>query len=286
MNKLLILLLCFIQVSCVKNQKLKMIKSYTVITNNSIEPSGLTLWDGEFYTVSDKHNNIFQLQFLEDKVYLKPIIEFTQLEDSTDFEGITHDDDFFYLISENSLKILKVSRNGDYQQWLPLTNNTLEVCKQAGLCQLENAYIEGICILDNDHFLLAAERQPRGFIEIQINGDFIKAYQKNSAFFKYKKNRLPDFAGLSCADGVYVLDRNAYKVAKLDKNNNEYEESRGYSYQHIIEQSELIYKDMEFGQAEGLVVNGNYVYIILDNNRKFYKSETNGNNSLFLKLKK
>ena len=285
MNKLFIILLCFVQFSCVNNQKLKLIKSYPVATNNSIEPSGLTLWDGEFYTVSDKHNSIFHLQFQDDKVYLEPIIEIIQ-EENLDFEGITHDNNYFYLISEKSLKILKVSRDGDYQQWLPLTSNTLDVCKQAGLCQLSNAYIEGICFMADNQFLLAAEREPRGFVEIQSDGRFIKAYQKNSAVFNYQNNRLPDFSGLSCDDGIYVLDRNAFMVAELKLIDNEYEESKGYSYQHVVEQSELKYKDMKYGHAEGVVVSGKYIYLILDNNRDFHDQDASNNDSIFLKLKK
>ena len=285
MKKLLILLLCVIQYSCVNNQQLKLIKSYPVMTHNNLEPSGLTKWGDEFFTVSDNHNTIFRLEILSDKIQLVPYIEILQDDaNGLDFEGITHDDEFFYLVSEKLYQILKVSKDGQYQEWISENDDLKIACKQAGLCQVKNANIEGICVMNDGQLLLVAERQPRGFIEFEPEDNKFNAYPSNLAIFDYQQNRPPDFTGLSCSDEMYVLDRNAHRVAQLKKINNKFQESVGYSYQHVIEKSEFKYQDMAFGHAEGLVVDGNYVYIILDHNCDYHVQDPNNNDSLFLKL--
>lgn len=267
--------------------QLALVKSYDVITHDSIEPSGLTLWDGEFYTVSDKHNFIYQLIFSENSIELKPIIEITNDKDfKLDFEGITHDKKNFYIISEMHFQILKISKDGQNQSWLPSTDKLKTAGIAKGLFTTRNANFEGICFMQNNKYLMAAERQPRGFVTFDGNTNQVIAYQVNNPVFEYQNDRSPDFTGLSCDDEIYVLDRNADTVAKLKLKNGQYQEGRGYSYSHIINKPELQYQDMKYGQAEGLVVKGNKVYIILDNNRNPHSQNPSNTNSLFLELEK
>ena len=120
----------FLLISCSNHkniQQLELVKAYQIETNNSLEPSGITEWDGVFYTVSDKHNTIYQLVFDESNVRFIPFIEIRSQDDFVfDFEGITHDNNFFYLISENTFRILKVSKDGQHQEWFP-DNNEIEI---------------------------------------------------------------------------------------------------------------------------------------------------------------
>jgi hypothetical protein len=65
-------------------------------TESIYEPSGLTFRNGTFYTVSDKHNKIFTLDFSDSKVSLKPYLSLTFKNASNkDFEGIDFDGRFF-----------------------------------------------------------------------------------------------------------------------------------------------------------------------------------------------
>lgn len=289
MNKLfIVVLLMLFNSACNKNsvKRLSLVQAYEVITHGKIEPSGLTWWDGEFFTVSDKDNIIYKLIFSDNSIELKPVITIKVKQDvKLDFEGITHDEDFFYLISETHFQILKISKNGKNQEWIPRSNMLKAVGQKAGLFVTNNAFFEGICILEEGNFLLAAERQPRGFVTFDAVNNTANAYQANTSSYTYKDKRSPDFTGLSCDDGLYVLDRNAYVVAELNNVKGQFTQGRGYSYEHIIDQDKLIYKDMTFGQAEGLVVKGDMVYIILDNNRGFRQNKES-NNSLFLIMKK
>lgn len=269
-------------------RSLQLIKAYEVETLNKFEPSGLTLWDGEFYTVSDKHNTIFHLKFNQDSISLEPIVQITG-DDSIyfDFEGISHDDEYFYLISERNSQIMKVSQDGQQQMWLPADTALKQAAQTSGLLQKQNAYFESLCYLSKNHFLLAAERDPRGFIEVRFSQNRLEtadAYLSNESKYASSDKRSNDFTGLSCEDGVYVLERNAYVVSSLKKHGGKFHESRGWSYQHIIDQPELLYQDMKYGHAEGLVVKGDKIYIILDNNKNPHQQNPKNNNSLFLEL--
>ena len=287
--KFLLLLILFFTISCTNHKKikqLKFIKSYEIETHNSIEPSGLTEWNGDFYTVSDKHNLIYQLEFKNKLITLNPIIKIdNDSETNFDFEGITHDDEFFYLVSEELLQVLKVSKNGEHQEWISNSGTIQKAGQEAGLFKVENAKIEGVCKLTDNTILMVAERQPRGFIEFKSTLEIL-AYQENDINFDYEKNRSPDFSGLSCEDGMYALSRNAYMVAELSMVNGKYREIKGYSYKHIVTKPEYQYQNMEYGHAEGLVVKEDRVYILLDNNKSPNNMNPKNNNSLFLELLK
>ncbi len=277
--------------SCIyhaKNPKqLNLVKVYEVQTQGYLEPSGLTQWDGVFYTVSDKQDKIFRLKFTQDSVELIPVIAIRNNKNTKlDFEGITHDENYFYLMSEMYFQILKVSKDGQYQEWLPKDERLKLSGEKAGLFQRRNAYFESLCYLGHNQFLMGAEREPRGFVHYDAETQHILAYQSNESIYPFAAHRSTDFTGLSCGNKIYVLERNAYVVSELKQEKGKLYEARGWSYQHIIEKPELQYQDMKYGHAEGLVVKGNNVYLILDNNRNPHKQNTKNNNSLFLVLRK
>lgn len=271
------------------SKNLRLIQAYQVETHNKYEPSGLTLWDGEFYTVSDKHNYIYHLRFIQNNIELEQFIQIKNPNSEyLDFEGISHDDESFYLISESKSQILKVSRNGKQQIWMPKDNQLKKQGQKVGLFQKQNAYFEGICALSKQNFLLVAERDPRGFVEASFQNEkvvSIAAYPSNTTQYPQIAERSTDFTGLSCGDKIYVLERNAYTISEIKKHHNRFEETRGWSYQHIIDKPENQYQDMQYGQAEGLVVKGKKVYIILDNNRNPHRLNSENNNSLFLEMR-
>lgn len=78
-----------------------------------------------------------------------------------DFEGITHDEDGnFYLISESTFRILKVSFDGKQTSWL--TPSLQPYGESVELFTDKSAYLEGIAWIANGQFIVCAERKPRG----------------------------------------------------------------------------------------------------------------------------
>ncbi len=77
---------------------LRLIRALPVEGHNNVQPSGLTILNGDLYTVSDKHDyTIFRIEIKEEVAILKPYIQIIMPETlkvnlPLDFEGITNDD--------------------------------------------------------------------------------------------------------------------------------------------------------------------------------------------------
>ncbi len=293
MIKVFLLLSVFLITSCSSNhrliQKLSVIDIYDVITDGEFEPSGLTLWDGELFTVSDKHNYIYRIVLGQNKAILEPFIHISNDgQGKYDFEGITHDDEYFYVVSERYFQVLKVSKDGS-EKYVMSTDNEIENAgKKAGLFQVNNAYLEGICMLDTKTLLLTAERQPRGILKAKIDGNGLhidSVYPFDYSNYPSKEDRNFDFSGLSCDNDIFVIERNTDMVTQLKYDNGHMKQHRAWSFEHIIYQPKNQYQDMEYGHAEGLVVSGDEVFVILDNNKSPHK-DGRSNNSLLLRMRK
>lgn len=253
---------------------LKLVKALPVEYHESIEPSGLTSYDGVFYTISDDHDNfIFKLEIYEDKVVLNPEIKFEPppMEgfNKFDFEGITCDNDGnFYLSSENTLQILRVSREGEKVSWL--FESVKRYGETKGLFQIENANLEGIAWLGNNQFVLCAERQPRGILSLNLseNPPNIDVYNLNQTNVELQEPRFPDFTGLFVEGGdIWVLERAACRITKIEFQKDNVKLLQSWSYESIEMSDSLRYSDTLFTCGEGVCMDANYVYVILDNNR-------------------
>ena len=252
---------------------LKLIKAYPVEGPPNIQPSGLTIWQNTLFTVSDKHDDtIFQIILKADKAYLVPHITFTPPQNNSfrklDFEGITCDEKGnFYIASEMAIRILKVSSNGKSVQWI--TPGLRPFGEKVGLFQRRNAYIEGLTYTKNGKFILCAEREPRGIIEVDTSTDPVSvfAYKMDQTKFRMKENVGVDFTGLDYFQHeLYALGRNSFTICTLKFDGTTYRETKGWSFRSTELADSNKYSDMKYGRAEGLAVDKDHFYVILDNN--------------------
>lgn len=252
---------------------LKAVKVHSVEGPENNQPSGLTIFKNTLFTVSDKHDDtIFRVQLTDDKAVLVPHIQFKMSEPITekalDFEGITCDSEGnFYIVSESTFRILRVSTDGEKVSWI--SPSLQSYGKEAGLFQTRGAYLEGITLIDENQFIVCAERQPRGIIEVNTNTVPLQVtvFKYNTTRAELPNDRNPDFTGLFWENGIlYTLQRNAYVLCKLIKNHQGFMEKDFWSYEAIVTREEFQYDNMKFGRAEGLCMDKNYVYVILDNN--------------------
>jgi len=248
-------------------------KVYFVEGPENFQPSGLTLINNILYTISDKHDSfIYRLELFDNTATAIPAIEITlpifSFIYAYDFEGITHDlSNNFYLASETQCRILRISPDGENVEWI--TPNLKPAGQKANLFQTANAYLEGICCISSNEFIVCAERQNRGFMEINLEKTPIRvvAYPFEESIFKFPDGTNKDFSGpCRFRNNIYVLERNAYLFSKFLRAGNQLAESSGWSYRHIETADAYRYSDMEFGKAEGLYIDEQYIYIIIDNN--------------------
>jgi uncharacterized protein YjiK len=272
---------------------LELIKCLPVQGPPHIQPSGLTLRNGKLFTVSDKHDGtIFEIKIGRKTARLNTAVDFSSAPalsgGKLDLEGITCDESGnFYVVSESQLRVLRVDAAGKEATWVTPSLYSHGAAK--GMFRRENAYLEGITHVAADRFVLCAERQPRGIIEVTLNGEdpVVKAYTLNESKFPSGGEGAPDFTGLCWNNNtLYALARNAYLVCPMTQDENGFEEATAWSYQQIVTSEELRYVDMRFGHAEGLCMDDDHVYIILDNNEDTRESRPNDNRPLLLIMKR
>jgi hypothetical protein len=252
---------------------LKLIKALPVDFPERVDLSGLTIFHGTLFTVCDRHDDtIFRMEITDDKAMLVPHLKFRLPEPAMprrpDFEGITCDKNgVFYLASESLFRILRVDPREEYSQWV--TPDLQPYGEEVGLFQTRNANIEGITLVGEGQFVLCAERQPRGILEVDTSRTpcEIKAFKYDLTGLKLPEGRSPDFTGLFFDDQeLYALQRNAYAISKLIRSGQTFEEKDFWSYESIVTSEELRYADMTYGRGEGLCMDAERIFVVLDNN--------------------
>lgn len=252
--------------------ELKLLRTLPVEGVSPVEPSGLTQWQGKFYVVSDCHDDrVFHLRLEENRAVLETARKFSTPElpekpRKLDFEGITHDSEGnFYLAAERPRRILKVTPDGP-GSWLGESLDPAGV--KAGLFKKKNTGLEAITRLDTDHFLLCAEREPRGLLEFAA-GKVKRVIPYQDSPLPLPKGREYDFTGLYSEPGsglVWTLQRNLQVISLLKLTPDGAEEQRFYSFAQSENSPALRYQDMRYGRAEGICVDADKIYILMDNN--------------------
>ena len=234
------------------------------------QPSGLCLYKGNLYTVSDKHDNrIFRIDPGEKSARMVPALTFSPPGKTyLDLEGVTCDErGNFYLASEKTCRIIRVSQNAATAVFL--TPDLKPTGRTKGLFKVGNAMLEGITRAGPETFTLCAERQPRGILRVRLTKEGVRsdAFTCNRSRFMFPEKTSPDFSGLCMFRGRhYVLQRNARLISELGISKKGVREGEGWSYSHIVHRLSYRYAVIRYGMAEGLCMDDRFVYVILDNN--------------------
>ncbi|MBT5873614.1 MAG: hypothetical protein HOH43_09360 [Candidatus Latescibacteria bacterium] len=271
---LLFLIVSLFAVACSRElptTELKLVRSYYL--NGISEPSGLTMFEDVLYTVSDKDSDIiYRIDLTDSTGNALPHITFDspQLRSGVglDFEGITCDSDGnFYVASESALRVIYVSVNGDSVAWA--TASVKKAGENQGLFKTPNANLEGIALMGQRRLLLAAERQPRGLIEVDMRGERFtyNVYKYGDSSALLPEGRSPDFTGIyTDNESVWALNRNSDAVTRISFGEADLVEHERWSFSAAVNTPELKYENMRFGMAEGIHMDADQIYIILDNN--------------------
>ena len=242
----------------------------------SNQPSGLFVHDDTLFTVSDKHDDtIFRIELREDAAVFVPHVRFDPPRPfgvfRLDLEGITRDEDgSFYLVSEGAFAILKVDADAKKASWV--TTSLRDVGASAGLFQTRGGYLEGITLMAKDRFLVTAERQPCGLIEVDM-----APVQRVVEIANHGSTN--SYTGLHReVENVYILQRSTATIRKTIRYLDVDSPSAIWSFAHIVNDPEYLYQHEQFGAktAEGLAMDRDRVYVILDNNndaRRMYPTD-------------
>jgi hypothetical protein len=253
---------------------LQLVAALPVQGLDGAQPSGLCSVDGVLYAVSDRHDHaICRIELSEEYAELQPYITFNAPWSGAwvrglDFEGLTYSNGSFFIISEANFRILRVHESGGSLDWV--TPSVEEAGTEAGLFTEKNARLEGLALLGGGRIVLAAERAPRGLIDVIVRDGEETQIQPlicSNTSLNIKAPREADFADLFFdGEDLYALTRNADAIVRIAFDETGYEELEVWSFGHVTNADEYRYEDMTFGKAEGLTMDEDNVYVILDNN--------------------
>lgn len=256
-----------------------------------LEPSGLTVYKGMVFTLADKvDDTLFRIEFEAGRAVMVEHLKFQPPgRGRMDWEGLTVDaDGNFYLASEAMARIAVVDAGSGEARWVSPDLKT--VGRQAGLFQKRNAGLEGLVWLGEGHWLAAVEREPRGLIEYRSSHgiEAVSPQLMDKTAFPQALSllRIPDYSGLTYHNGaVYALFRNGHLVVQLAQTADGYAEVAAWSYAHVETDPQWAYAEQAYGQAEGLAISGERVFIVFDNNRGGRAADGDDRRSLFLEAR-
>ncbi len=254
--------------------ELQLVAALPVQGLDNAQPSGLCWVDGSLYAVSDRHDHaICRIELRDDHARLEPYITFNAPWSGAwvrglDFEGLTYRNGSFFLVSEATYRVLRVHETGGNLAWV--TPSVEEAGTKVGLFNEKKARLEGLALLGGGRVLLAAERAPRGLIDVVLDAEgeaVISAQVCATSILDFAPPREPDFADLYFdGEDLYALTRNADAIVRITLDEDGLEELDVWTFGHVTNAPEFHYEDMTFGKAEGLTMDDEHVYVILDNN--------------------
>lgn len=253
---------------------LELISALPVEGMEGAQLSGLTLVDDELYAVSDQHDHtICRLDIGRKTAKLSPYITFNAPWSGAwvrglDFEGIAHRENHFFLVSESTFRVLRVGENGGDLAWV--TPSVEKQGLEAGFFGKKNGRLEGLALLGGGRVLLAVERAPRGLIDVTIDLEGNASIQPivcAETMLSLANPRVPDFSDFWIDDeGLFALSRNADAVLLIDYDEQGLREREAWTFSHVVNDPAHAYQDMTYGKAEGLAMDENRVYVVVDNN--------------------
>lgn len=255
---------------------LQLVQALPMEGPDNLQPSGLTLVDGELFAISDKHDHaICRVDLRRERAVLDPYITFDAPWSGAwtrglDFEGLAYLDGSFFLASESTFRVLRVGADGRGVEWV---TPSVEVAgREVGLFGVTSARIEGIAALAPGRFLLAAEREPRGLVEVDVSASApeegrLRAFALDATALALPAPRRPDFSDLFLeGQTLFALARNADAVVRVAFDETGLHELEAWTYGHVANDPQYAYADMTYGKAEGLCMDGERVYLVVDNN--------------------
>jgi hypothetical protein len=249
-----------------------------------VQPSGLA-WDGKhLLMVSSFHDDeVFKIETQADKAVFS---DFAGAKMT--WRGLTADGSGnLYLASEPNCRIMKVESDGDAEWDGP---GLLEAGTEKGLFSGENAGIEGIALTGKKKFVLAASREPRGLLLADFSGQ--KPALSALVLDKSKVplpagRRKPDFSDLFEDKGqLWALSANADAIVQLKWNGSEYAEGEYWTFGHVSGDPKYRYGGLKTGLARGLAMDGQSIYVVLDNKGVGRQGDPNDKRPLLLVFKR
>jgi len=233
-----------------------------VVSERRFDLSGLCSADEKWVVNADKPWNhfIYRVDSANNQIFLENKYKLNA-DGRLDLEGIDYADNTFFLCDERQSRILTYKK-GETNQ-LELNWQNVDPARWG------NAGFEGIAVdSKSNRIFLGKERDPQLIFEVSINGgdlrqilaDLTTENDFHISDMKYEKEHL------------FVLDRDNYRILKIDLTNQKIEGEFDYS-QVLNHNEEKFYINSRYPMAEALLLTPEQLLIGLDNNGESFNEK-------------
>lgn len=269
---------------------LALLEAHLIEGSADMDLSGLALCRGSLLTISDRvENQIFSIESNDDGLTLREFLLFETPsheysrpwlrelnsflrglagQSTTDWEGISCNQNTFFLVSEIFGSFL-ILQDGAQPLWRSIADEGIRDSYHI----YKNAFIgfESISFVDEQNIFVSHERKPAAglFYTFSQHSGRVTQFSPVTSFLGYEKpERVPDdITGSDKHDDVlYTLHRNSRQVCaqKVQPPFKHFLGCRGFAPTETS--SAYTYSSMVYGRAEGLAATEDRLYIVLDNN--------------------
>lgn len=236
------------------------------------QPSGLA-FDGKglLMTCAFHDDDIYRIEAQADKAVFKEAIRIRRPRDAQGMKlawrgiAVAKGGDLV-LASSQACRLMRVESDGDAEWEGP---SLLEAGAEKGLFVGEVSGIEGVVPAGKGKYMIAAAREPRGLLDLDLSGGkpVVTAWLADKSRLPLPTGRRkPDFADLAEEKGqIWALCANSDAIAQVKWNGSEYVEGEHWSFGHVSNDPKFRFAGLRMGLARGLAMDGESIYIALDN---------------------
>ncbi len=262
---------------------LKLKQAFKYENNKDVpEFSGLCIKDESLYSINDKSKNyLYKLEL--DTIKSIFHVKGNYITKGKDFESIDYFNNSFFTVDERSCKVYKIVNDNavEYSKEF-LTSLDMENLIDRG--ENGNKQVESFSMLNDSTFIVATERGITSLAVVNIEGNIL--LKKIIPPIHYDDSCLPDalteqdtiikdsnsFSDLCIFEGkIYLLERKKKLIYIAEISKDLLTITKAISFRNGINSCDEYHN--YYGAAEGLAINHNYIYIILDNNGKGQKQK-------------
>ena len=255
--------------------------------DENIEASGLYKYDNHFYIINDEDDKIYELN-KQDSVYQAKIVytidlppEITSLKThKLDMEGITYCNNKFYILDERDRLIYKLNLENKKIDVLQLTTQDYLSHNPKGFSVISNFAFEGIACDEKSQILYVAnEKRPMMIYAVSLKTEKILdviTFPDESFFNLF----IQDISDLYFYNShLYFINRSKSRIDRLNLQTKEVEASINIApFEHRDYKTSIGTPFIKM--AEGLVIDDQYIYLVLDANGLTPKDQTRPLSSL------
>ncbi|MEM8491878.1 MAG: SdiA-regulated domain-containing protein [Pseudomonadota bacterium] len=234
----------------------------------AVNLSGLTEIDGRVYGLGDKPADqcLYALSERDNLWRIDGRVELA-MRGRADLEGVFSHQREFYVVNESGQDVYRYRLQGAKAEKLSLD---VAFPWSSATTLWRNAGLEGVAVDARQGILyLAKERDPSKIFVFRLdasgNANFQKEFSVEPASDAHPHQSVSD---LYFENGfLYVLERRAYSIAKVDPRQERVVARAGYSYLRDAS-GDLFEGDNGYGLAEALLLRNSEILLGLDNNGK------------------